>query len=87
VAVEDFELDTSDSITSNSTASSTNLLAKIPSSVPVGTTLAYQDYTTNTMYAMRHNLSSVRIELLDERQRPYELLGVQWSCCIEMEIL
>jgi hypothetical protein len=39
VAVEDFELDTNDSITSSSTASSTNLLANIPSSVPVGTTV------------------------------------------------
>jgi hypothetical protein len=87
VAVEDFELDTMDSLSSNASPSSTNLLASIPVGVPLGGNLAYTEQTSQMMVAHRRSVSSVRVELLDENLKPFELLGLPWSCVIEIDIV
>jgi hypothetical protein len=56
VAVEDFELDTMDSLSSNASPSSTNLLASIPVGVPLGGNLAYTEQTSQMMVAHRRSV-------------------------------
>lgn len=86
VAVESFELDTLDSLASNS-ASSTNILAAIPVSVPWGSVQMYQDTSNMLVHARRKTLSYISIQLLDEDQTPYNLNGLPWSCVISVEVV
>jgi hypothetical protein len=86
VASEGLEVNSADSISLTShNASSSNILIAIPVEVPFGSVQHFQDQTGTMLSVNRKTISTIKLQLLDEQQRPLDLNGASWSCVLNIQ--